>query len=71
MFTVDPVYARDHGPGHSVASAQNQSQGVQEDLIGCPYQDSTKKEGASTPLGRLEAHGLTGSFSCTTYLIPL
>ena len=55
-FTVGPVHARDHGPGRSVAGVQNRPQGVQEGLIGCPYQDGTRKEGASTLLGRLEAH---------------
>ena len=56
MFTVGPVHARDHGPGRSITGAQNQPQGVQEGLIECPYQDGTRKEGASTPLGHLEAH---------------
>ena len=51
-----PVHARDHGPGRSVTSSQNQPQDVQEDLIECLYQGGTRKEGASTPLGRLEAH---------------
>jgi len=36
MFTVGPVYARDHGPGRFVAGARNWPQGVQEGLIGCP-----------------------------------
>ena len=40
-------------------------------LIGCPYQDGTRKEGASTPLGRLEALRSNRKCSCTTYLIPL
>jgi len=35
MFTVDPVHARDHGPGCSVAGVRNWSQGVQEGLLGC------------------------------------
>ena len=35
---------------------RNLPQGDQEGLIECPYQDGTMKEGASTPLGRLEAH---------------
>ena len=35
---------------------QNLLQGDQEGLIECPYQDGTRNEGASTPLGRLEAH---------------
>ena len=52
MFIVGPVYTRDHGPGCSVAREWNLLQGDQEGLIGCPYQDSTKKEGASTPLSR-------------------
>ena len=56
MFIVGPVHARDHGPGRSVTDAQNQPQGVQEGFIECPYQDGTRKEGASTFLGRLEAH---------------
>ena len=56
MFTVGPVHAQDHALGHSVAGTQNRPQGVLEGLIGCPYQDGIRKEGASTPLGRLEAH---------------
>ena len=56
MFTVGPVHARDHGPGRSIAGIWNRPQGLQEGLIECPYQDGTKKEGANTPLGRLEAH---------------
>ena len=55
MFTMGPVHARDHGPGRSVAGGRNRPQGVHEGLIGCPFQDSTRKEGASTPLGRMEA----------------
>ena len=55
MFTVGPVHARDHGPGCSIAGIWNRPQGLQEGLIGCPFQDGTSKEGASTPLGRLEA----------------
>ena len=54
MFT-GPVHDRDHGPGRSVAGGRNRPKGVQEGLIGCPFQDNTK-EGASTPLGRLEAY---------------
>ena len=50
MFTVGPVHARDHGLGRSVAGAQNWPQDVQEGLIGCPYQDGTKKEGANALL---------------------
>ena len=56
MFTVGPVPARDHGPGRSIACVWNRPQGLQEGLIECPYQVGTKKEEASTPLGRLEAH---------------
>ena len=56
MFTVGPVHARDHGPGRSIAGVWNRPPGLQEGLIECPYQDGTKKEGASTPLCRLEAH---------------
>jgi len=55
MFTVSPVHSRDHGPGCSVTGVRNWPQSVQEGLIGCPFQDGTKKEGASTPLGHLEA----------------
>ena len=55
MFTVGPVHAWDHGPGCSIAGVWNQPQGLQEGLIGCPHQDGTKMEGASAPLGHLEA----------------
>ena len=50
---------------------RNLPQGKQEGLIVCPYHDGTRNEGASTPLGRLEAHRSDRQFSCTTYLIPL
>ena len=56
MFTVGPVHAWDHGPGRSVTGTRNQLQGVQEGLIECPYEDGIRKDGASTPLGCLEAH---------------
>jgi len=62
MFIVGPVNTRDHGPGCSVAGEQNLPQGNQEGLIECPFQDGTRKEGASTPLGRLEAHRLDQMF---------
>jgi len=55
MFIVGHVHARDHGPGCSIVGVWNRPLGLQEDLIGCPYQDGTKEEGASAPLGRLEA----------------
>jgi len=55
MFTVGPVHTRDHDPGCSVAEGRNLPQGDQEGLIGCPFQDGTKKKGASTPLGHMEA----------------
>ena len=53
---MGPVHARDNNPGGPIADVWNRPQGLQEGLIECPYQDDTKKEGASTPLGRLEAH---------------
>ena len=56
MFTVGPVHARDHGPGCTIVGVWNRPQGLQKGLIGWPYQDGTKKEGASAPLGYLEAH---------------
>ena len=56
MFTMGPVHAWDHGLGRSVTGARNQPQGIQEGLIECAYQDGIRKEGASTPLGRLETH---------------
>jgi len=55
MFIVGLVHAWDHGPGRSTAGVWNRPQGLQEGLIGCPFQDGTKKEGASAPLGHLEA----------------
>ena len=55
MFTVGLVHARDYDPGCSIAGVWNRPQGLQEGLMECPYQDGTKKEGASTPLSRLEA----------------
>ena len=55
MFTVGPVHALDHGLGHSIAGVRNRLQGQHEGLIGCPYQDGSKKEGASVPFGHLEA----------------
>ena len=55
MFTVGPMHARDRDPKCFVAGARNQPQGIQEGLIGRPFQDGTKKEEASTPLGHLEA----------------
>ena len=71
MSTVGPVHVRDHGPGYSIAGVQNRPQGIQEGLIGYPMQDGTKKEGASAPLGHLEALRSTRRFSCIIYLIPL
>jgi len=35
------------------------------------YHDGTSNEGASTPLGPLEALRSDRKFGCTTYLIPL
>jgi len=49
------VHARDHDPGCSIVGVWNRLQGLHEGLIGCPFQDGTKKEGASAPLGHLEA----------------
>jgi len=40
----------------SIAGVWNQPQGLQEGLMDALYHDGTRKEGASTPLGRLEAH---------------
>jgi len=54
MFTVGPVHAQDYGLVYSIACVRNRLQGVQEGLIGCPFQDGTK-EGASAPLGHLKA----------------
>jgi len=68
MFTVGAVHTRDHDPGYSFAGGRNLPRGDREGLIGCPFQDGTQKEGASTPLDRLRPSGQTGSFSCTTYL---
>jgi len=42
MFTVGPVHDRDHSPGRSIAGVWNRPLGLQEGLIGCPYQDGTK-----------------------------
>ena len=56
MFTVGPVHARDNGLECSIAGEGNLPQGDQEGHIECPYHDGTRKERASTPLGRLEAH---------------
>jgi len=36
------------------AGRRNLMRGGQEGLIGCPFQDDTKKEGANIPLSRLE-----------------
>jgi len=55
----------------SIIGGQNLLRGIQEGLIGRPYQDSTKKEGAIAPLGHLEALWSNRKISCTTYLIPL
>ena len=67
MFTVGPVHARDHGAGYSIAGVWNRPLGLQEDLIGCPFQDGTKKEGDSAPLDHLEA--LIGSEKCIFIII--
>ena len=45
----------------SVTGGRNLPQVVQEGLIGCPYQDGTRKEGASTSLDRLLPSGQTGN----------
>ena len=54
MFTVGPVHAQDHGLGRSVTGARNWPQGVQEGLIGCPYQDGTPSV-AWRPSGQTES----------------
>ena len=42
-------------PRMSIAGRRNLPRGDQEGLIGCYFQDGTKKEGASTPFGHLKA----------------
>jgi len=62
MFTVGPVDAWDHGLGCSIVGVWNWPQGLQEGLMGCPFQDGTKKEGASAFLNHLEALRLNRKF---------
>ena len=72
IFTVGLVHARDHGPGYSVAGLRNRPRGVNEKgLIICPFRTVTGGRVPPYPSEHPDASGRTGSFSYTTYLIPL